>query len=63
MGNNMLMQSVKAFNFQATVHGFQTQFCDFTQKFYINERHENKRLNASDSYLDQSTLSFGEVTE
>jgi len=30
MGNNMLMQSVKVFNFQAIVHGFQTQFCDFT---------------------------------
>jgi hypothetical protein len=50
MGNNMLMQSVKVFNFQANVHDFQTQFWDFTLKFYVNERPKNKRLNASELF-------------
>jgi len=30
MGNNMLMQSVKVFNFQGILHDFQTQYWDFT---------------------------------
>jgi len=37
MGNNMLMKSVKVFNFQAILHGLQTQFWGLTLTFCTNE--------------------------